>query len=122
MKDAAKRVIETLGVGDFFTVIEFNSSPKSILSDVMVRATDENKASYIEEIDTLSPGGGTFFNTAFMAAYDTFDRSVLNDFTSGCHRAILFLTDGINVDDKEDLYDDIKDRQRKYFLCFFHWQ
>ena len=55
MKKAAKRVVNTLGAGDFFTVIEFNSNAKVIGNhNLMVRATKENKENF-EETPFLFP-------------------------------------------------------------------
>ena len=119
MKDAAKRVVNTLGVSDYYTVIEFNNDAKVLKyknddddEDLLIRATSENKQYSNERIDKLEPGGGTDFYSGFDLAYDVLDKSVLYDRTSGCHRAILFLTDG---DASENgLYYLIEREHKKY--------
>ena len=107
VKDAAKRVINTLGVSDFFSVIEFNSVAKHVgisggedSQVLMQRANDENKKRIIGSIDNLGASGGTNYGKGFQLAFKTFKASDAEEKTSGCHKAILFLTDGIMRDDK----------------------
>lgn len=115
MKRAAKRVVNTLSAGDFFTVIQFNNQASILGNDwMMVRATDKNKAAFDGYINNLSPGGGTYFQNGFDLAFKTFDRSANQDRSSGCNKAILFLTDGILSDDEKELYRQIQEERVKY--------
>lgn len=116
MKEAAKRVINTLGISDYFSVVEFNSYANQIGMrgevGVLQRATDENKNNMLRAIDDLSPNGGTDFQKGFKMAYDIFDASENAESASGCHQAILFLTDGMGGSDS--LFDLLDDQVVKY--------
>ena len=110
MKEAAKRVISTLGVSDFFSVVEFNSVAKHVgesssgdNTGLMQRANDANKSNILGQIDGLGAGGGTEFYTGFDLAFKTFKSSASAELSSGCHKAILFLTDGMIQDSKNTL-------------------
>ena len=48
-------------------------------------------------VDGLYASGGTNFYGGFAEAFDLIDTSTAYEFTSNCHTAILFLTDGRNV-------------------------
>jgi hypothetical protein len=106
MKEAANRVINTLGVSDYFSVIEFDSVARTVGNfgdgNILKRATDENKSSISSAIDNLEPAGGTDFYSGFDMAFKTFRDSKNAESTSGCNQAILFLTDG-QMQDREDL-------------------
>lgn len=64
--------------------------------------TDYNSFSASAQIDNLGPAGGTNFTAAFQKAYDVFENSTtVGTNTSGCLKAILFLTDGESTLDQE---------------------
>ena len=96
MKGAVIRAMQTLGFTDYVSVVEFNTNAKVLLgvSSVMVKATDENKDMLIKSINELTPGGRTDFYKGFSVAFDVLKRSIDEEFTSSCHKAIMFLTDG----------------------------
>ena len=100
MVDAAKAVIKTLTISDWFQVVLFSSNAQILgASDEksttrLIQATKENKDRAIEDLDGVSIGGGTNFQAGFSKAFDIIQTSVPQEFTAGCHRAILFLTDG----------------------------
>ena len=102
MKEAAKRVIGTLGVSDYFSVIEFNDNANHVgttdSSSGLLRADSDNKKAMMEKVDALEASGGTQFITGFDLAFKTFKSSDLVELSSNCHKAILFLTDGDNKD------------------------
>lgn len=104
MREAAKRVINTLGVSDYFAVVEFDTTAKYVSGSTLQRATAENKNTVLRNIDRLDPTGGTNFYNGFDMAFDIFRSSEIVDKTSGCHQAILFLTDGMMSDDKDALF------------------
>ena len=59
MKNAAKAVVNSLGVGDYFAVIEFDNFANVVgrygNNGLMMRATDENKqfmSRYIDDLET----------------------------------------------------------------------
>lgn len=116
MKAAALRVVNTLGVSDFFTVIEFNTNAKVLGGGdkLMMRATATNKQKMVKEINSLRAGGGTEFINGFRTAFQTFDSSFSQDMSSGCHRSILFLSDGRMGDDKDTLLTYIQQERAKY--------
>ena len=93
MKDAAIRVIQTLRFPDYILVVEFNTDATVLLnSSVMVQATDEID---FLSINQLSAGGRTDFYKGFSIAFDIINESIDQEFTSSCHKAIMFLTDGM---------------------------
>ena len=80
MRKAAKRVINTLGVSDFFAVIEFSSQANVLGNDnLMMRATDKNKEEMVQRIDNLVGFGATRFYDAFDLAFRTLGDSALED-------------------------------------------
>ena len=119
MKDAAKRVIGTLGVSDYFAVIEFNSSANHLggsgdSGGTLQRATDENKSSMLARIDSLQADGGTNFAEGYRAAFKIIESSNLAEITSGCRQAILFLTDGEMGDSEPALFILLDAERAKY--------
>lgn len=116
MKDAAKRVVNTLGVSDYFSVIEFNGSANTISNNVnlLQRATADNKANAIANIDKLKPKGATNFFSGFDLAFKTFSDSETDELSSGCNKAILFLTDGEMGDNKDVLFQLLDNKAADY--------
>ena len=94
-KTAAKDVIDALTIGDHFGVVEFNTYASTLNSGGrLLQATVENKNAMKARVDGLSDGGSTNFYGAFEEAFDLIDASTAYEYTSNCHTAILFLTDG----------------------------
>jgi len=116
LKLAAKRVISTLGISDYFSVVSFNSEASKLGTKdlLLTRATDDNKNDALKYIDTLIPSGGTIYNSGFQKAFDIFSESNLNEISSGCRQAILFVTDGSMQDIESTLYQNI-DRERAQY-------
>ena len=115
MQEAAKRVINTLGVSDYFSVVQFSNEATILGNDrLMLRATDENKKQMVQWIDGLDADGGTVFFNGFDLAFRTFEESASLDKSSGCHQAILFLSDGLIDDDKNRLLQHIQKERAKY--------
>jgi hypothetical protein len=54
MKEAANRVINTLGVSDYFSVVEFDSVARTVRNfgdgNIIKRATDEKAASQVQSM------------------------------------------------------------------------
>jgi hypothetical protein len=99
MIDAAKAVIKTLTIADWFSVVLFSSSAATLSSELYLQqATTANKDAAIAALESVQIGGGTNFRQGFAKAFEVFGASVPMELTSGCHRAILFLTDGTNTD------------------------
>jgi len=119
MKDAAKRVISTLGGSDYFSVIQFNSFAYHLggsgeSGGTLQRATGENKNSMLATIDSLEAAGSTNYSEGFDLAFKTFEASTLAESTSGCHQAILFLTGGIMEHSETALFDLLDTERAKY--------
>ena len=118
MKAAAKRVIGTLNFADYFAVVEFNDYASRVGQKgdtyLLQRASDVNKSKVLKSIDNLRPGGATNFRDGFEFAFQTFKQSDSIEQSSGCHQAILFLTDGEMTDD-ETLFFDLIDVKRKNY-------
>ena len=108
MKKAAKAVLRTLTQNDFVAVITYNSDATILNGNptgqttqrTLLRATNETIYILSQAIDDLYANGETWFHRGFAKAKGIFDRSIRHNGntethqTSGCHRIILFLTDG----------------------------
>ncbi|KAL7449563.1 hypothetical protein ACHAWC_001619, partial [Mediolabrus comicus] len=66
-------------------------------TDTLYRATNENKKLLIESIQQLSEGGSTNFHSGFQKAFDALERTIQQEYSSGCNIAILFMTDGVRT-------------------------
>ena len=122
MVDAAQAVIKTLTIADWFSVVLFSSSA-STLSNMGVhlqQATKVNKDAAIAALDSIQIGGGTNFRQGFAKAFEVFAASVAMEYTAGCHKAILFLTDGANLDGtSEEVLSDVATGNAPYGATIF---
>ncbi|KAK1735823.1 voltage-dependent calcium channel-like protein [Skeletonema marinoi] len=97
-KEAAITVIKTLTISDRVAVIAFSDYAYQVLpEDLLVRATNENKNRLIDSIQQLTDGGATNFHAGFQQAFDALERTIEQEYTSGCNVAILFMTDGVRT-------------------------
>jgi hypothetical protein len=120
---AASRVISTLGIGDYFAVVNLCNNDVTQLGKedlLLSRATDDNKKAMLGYINRLRCSGGRDYYSGFEKAFDTFKRSNTVEFSTPCrHQAILFVTDG-NMDVREqteqDLYEMIDLERNRYTL------
>ena len=98
-KKAAITVVETLTISDRVAIIAFSDYAYQVHSgtDMLVRATNENKQILIEQIQALTEGGATNFHAGFQQAFYALERTIEQEYTSGCNVAILFMTDGVNT-------------------------
>ncbi|KAK1735864.1 voltage-dependent calcium channel-like protein [Skeletonema marinoi] len=100
-KEAAITVIKTLTISDRVAVIAFSDYAYQVHSDsgtdLLVRATNENKNLLIDSIQNLTDGGATNFHAGFQLAFDSLERTIEQEYTSGCNVAILFMTDGVRT-------------------------
>lgn len=94
MKAAATRVLDTLSVGDHVGIIAFSGNADALGQDYLVIANEDNKAKLKAAVMDLTPKGETNYLAAFDRAFYMIDRSTKLEYTSDCHSAILFLTDG----------------------------
>lgn len=122
MKEAAIRVVNTLGASDYVSVIQFESNARHVTgggygqAQQLQRATDENKKNIVSQIKGLEANGGTNFYQAFDLAFRDFIESDAAEKSSGCNKAILFLTDGEMQDDKTNLMNMISSYLGEYVL------
>merc|ERR550519_316186 len=97
-KEAAKAVVSTLGFSDYFDIVAFHTTAtswvKGISSHGLVNASNNNKELAAAWIDRLQLGGQTNFEAAFTTGVKSLTDGELNERSSGCSRAILFLSDG----------------------------
>jgi Mg-chelatase subunit ChlD len=95
LKEAAKRVVETLRVGDRVAVIKFDSNATSFTDNGgMFVANETNKDLLIDTIENVTVGdGGTNYTAAFNTAFEVMNRTIEEEDLK-CNSAILFLTDG----------------------------
>jgi len=97
MQEAAKRVVNSLSVGDYVAIVTFNSDA-TLHADpetgFLYRATKSNKEQLVQAIDNLTAVGGTNFYDPLEMAFDALDRTIENEVAANCNSAILFLTDG----------------------------
>lgn len=96
MKEAAERVVETLGIGDRVTLIPFSTQAEVVKVDSqsLMKATKYTKGVLKEKIRNLEAVGGTNFYDAFRLAFSVMDEAVPNELIVNCNTAVLFLTDG----------------------------
>ena len=98
-KEAAITVVSTLTISDRVAVIVFSDDAYQIPlgTDTLYRATNENKKLLIESIQQLSEGGATNFHSGFQQAFDALERTIQQEYSTGCNIAILFMTDGVRT-------------------------
>jgi len=95
MKEAAITVIETLSVADKVAVVIFGTNARVLNGqELLVRATKENKDTLIAAVKKLRLGENTNFHRAFLEAFSLLERTFQVESTTGCHVAVLFMTDG----------------------------
>eukprot|EP00977_Amphora_coffeiformis_P015582 scaffold4562_cov178-Amphora_coffeaeformis.AAC.11 len=97
LKQAAKRVVDTLTVSDRIAIVPFATVAGPPIVDQngnMFIATRENKELLKEAIDKLEAIGKTNIYDAFTQTFDVLEQTAQDEFTVNCNTAILFLTDG----------------------------
>jgi uncharacterized protein YegL len=95
MVSAAKNVIKGLSFFDFVGIVTFSDSGQSIdRSSSLQAATGATRDALTQRLDALSAGGGTNMQDGFEKGFGLIESSLANGQTSGCHNAMIFLTDG----------------------------
>ena len=93
--DAAVKLLDTLTDADYVGVIKFASTATALLGNrQLVQATDAARAELKTAVEALRPDSSTNFVGAFNLAFQMLSRSASSEATSGCTKAILFLSDG----------------------------
>jgi len=100
LKEAAKRVVDTLTIGDRVAIVPFNDKATKIADNgILYIASNENKRQLHQVIDSLRPSGATDFYAAFTAAFEILEDSIEVEAQIKCNTALLFLTDGVLMPD-----------------------
>eukprot|EP00396_MALV-II-16_sp_LP-1_P000284 gene284-4_t len=94
-KEAAKAVLDTLTWVDFVNVMSFSSKVRSA-ADVLIPATDENRARLREWIEGMEPAGTTNYRDALREGMEMLKRArtTRNCWSAFCSSSLLFLSDG----------------------------
>ncbi|CAN0102855.1 unnamed protein product [Discosporangium mesarthrocarpum] len=96
-KEAAGSVLGTMTPHTFVTIVVFSETARVITgSNLLLRATNENKELLVELLDQVVLETTTNFEVALNLAFDVLDTSRLagEGYSSSCSTAILLLTDG----------------------------
>jgi len=94
-KEAAITIVDTLTVADRVAIVTFSDEATQIGGfSSLVRATIRNKERLIEAINELEANGATNFYDAFDTAFNSLEKTIRSESTSGCNIAVLFMTDG----------------------------
>ena len=96
VKEAANKIITSLGTVDFVGIVAFNESAYPD-SNRIERATSEKKEDLFEFISNLKANGNTNFENAFTTAISMLKSATADEYGSPCSNSesvILFLTDG----------------------------
>lgn len=80
---------------DFAQVVTF-ATVASSQSSRLLQMTPTNRALLKKFINDAEAWGGTNMGDAFTKAFDVLDSSSVPSSSSGCNKAIVFLTDGVN--------------------------
>ncbi|KAL3928520.1 MAG: hypothetical protein SGARI_005010 [Bacillariaceae sp.] len=102
LKEAAKRVVQTLTIGDRVAIVPFGTEATVIgkNGNELFQATNENIQVLSDYIDDLEANGFTNFYDAFDKAFQVLEDSVQSGSAVDCNTAMLFFTDGeLNVPD-----------------------
>jgi uncharacterized protein YegL len=95
LKEAAKRIIQTLTVADRVTIVTFGDYAEVIGdSSHLYEASNENIQVLLEYVDNLDASGVTNMYDAFETAFRVLKESEEAGSTVDCNSAILFFTDG----------------------------
>jgi len=96
-QEAAKAVLNTLSKFDYTNIVLFSDFDSTFQgTDVLHAATQGKLRDMADWIDRQSPGGGTNFRIGFQKAFQILSNSA-SAASSGCNKAILFLTDGADT-------------------------
>jgi len=110
-RQAAKDVLGTLTRFDYTNVVLFSSTAVSYDGfDTLLPATEENIRLMREWLDLEGALGGTNFRAGLQKAFNNIATGIGSGKTSGCNRAVLFLTDGedrsgMELSEVEDMND-----------------
>ncbi|GAX16383.1 hypothetical protein FisN_10Hh399 [Fistulifera solaris] len=109
MKQAAKRVIDTLSTSDRVAIVFFNAATTVVANQgLLYAATDEIKKILKDSIDNIGTGRGTNMLDGLSTAFDILDNSFTNGTAVSCNSGILFFTDGVMTEPDGIVPADVK--------------
>jgi len=127
-KTAVKSVLTTLTINDYVSIVTFQSSSQQLCGykyvtingisqsvnipcGTLVQATALNKGALELFVDSMVASGGTQFLTGIEKAFPLFETAGANGdvIASGCSKALLFLTDGVDGGTASTLYNRINE-------------
>jgi hypothetical protein len=105
LKEAAKRIVQTLTVADRVTIVTFGDFAEVIGGTThLYVATNENIQVLLEYIDNIEADGVTNMYDAFETTFRVLKESEEAGSTVNCSSAILFFTDGeLNIPSQPDI-------------------
>lgn len=89
LKDAVKFVVDQLGPDDYISIVEFSSSPSTLIGSQQARSASE-KATLKRKVDGLDASGGTDIAPAMRSGL----AEIKKHLNSNCINRMLLLTDG----------------------------
>ncbi|XP_022103944.1 voltage-dependent calcium channel subunit alpha-2/delta-1-like [Acanthaster planci] len=104
-KRAVAHVLRTLTFVDYIAVAKFSTESEQVTVNevyTLIQATRDNVGALIEEVNNIQPEGHTNFEQAFRLAFRIFERSASVGRTTGCNKAVLFMTDGSPTRGEDD--------------------
>mmetsp|Transcript_46779 Transcript_46779/g.111336 ORF Transcript_46779/g.111336 Transcript_46779/m.111336 type:complete len:540 (-) Transcript_46779:259-1878(-) len=120
-KKAATRIISALTIGDHFAIVAFSDPVQFQSGATLQRATSEAKEKASRDVEGLTAVGGTNFLAAFQTTFSILDQSVVDEASSGCSKAILFLTDGKTNSPEAEVMGLIESRNRAHQAIIFSY-
>lgn len=121
-QEAAKLLVGTLNINDWYGLVTFSSDSKKH-SSTLQRATNKNIEHWKEIIDNLSANGETNFEAAFRSAFEMLRNTKEDEFGNACESVLIFLTDGRATRGKtgKSLLNLINDLNKYYQATIFSY-
>jgi hypothetical protein len=109
MKQAAKRVVETLTSSDRVAIVFFNAKTTVVADQgLLYEATDAIKETLIARIESIGVSRGTNMLDGLSTAFNILDNSFTNGTAVSCNSGILFFTDGVMTEPDGIVPSDVK--------------
>ena len=108
-KVGAVKVMETMGAGDYVSVIAFAGNAQTVVKPMQM--TEKNKEKAARAIGKITVGGGT----AYTPALDEVERLLLWEMDeSPENKHVLFLSDGEPTEQLKTIYQKVEDMHERY--------
>eukprot|EP00210_Caulerpa_lentillifera_P007398 g7071.t1 len=98
-KRALMSMLDTLAHFDNINIVTFSDTAERLeKSKPLVSGTEDNRKTFKKLMEGIKPSGGTNFDAGFAEAFDILtsacEEETQNDTCTGCHKVIMFLTEG----------------------------